>query len=212
MTQTNVRELFGLSEKEDIFCDFSCKEGSVRTGRLYLTTNYICYYSSVMGFSAKIIVAWLDVMQVVKDGSSGIMIRTAKKEPEGKEKKYVFSAFQQRDTSFKYIYRLWCNSSPYAEGAKDDPDAASEEEEVKERKMAVADESDLPRKEETRKPDTQPEFQGNTKSSDAQPKKDEDTSSVGSADTDIVGKTIGDESFTSNQHKHRLNEEEQTQE
>jgi hypothetical protein len=132
MTQTNVRELFGLSDKEDIFCDFSCKEGSVRTGRLYLTTNFICYYSSVMGFNTKIVLQWLEITQVVKNGSNGIMISIAKKEPEGKEKKFVFSAFQQRDTSFKYIYRLWANSSPFAENAKDDPDAeVNGEEEVK---------------------------------------------------------------------------------
>jgi GRAM domain len=92
----------------------------VRTGRLYLTTNYICYYSSVMGFNTKIVVPWLDIMNVDKDGTSGILIRVVKKEPDGKEKKYVFSAFQQRDTSFKYIHRLWCNSSPFAVGAKDD--------------------------------------------------------------------------------------------
>ena len=169
MIQTNVRELFGLSEKEDIFCDFSCKEGIVRTGRLYLTTNFICYNSSVMGINKKIILPWIEVMEVVKDGSSGILIRTAKKEPEVKEKKFVFSAFQQRDTSFKYIYRLWCNSSPYAENAKEDPDADDNGEEIKERKMAVTDESELTKKEESsgKKPESQPEFQENTKSSDA---------------------------------------------
>lgn len=27
----------------------------------------------------------------------------------------MFSGFQQRDTSYKYIFRLWSNSSPYAD-------------------------------------------------------------------------------------------------
>jgi hypothetical protein len=93
MTQTNVRELFGLSDKEDIYCDFSCKEGSLKSGRLYLTTNHTCFFSSVMGFNTKIVVPWTTIVRVVKDGSSGIKFTTAKKEPEGKEKTYVFSGF-----------------------------------------------------------------------------------------------------------------------
>jgi hypothetical protein len=68
MTQTNVRELFGLSEKEDIFCDFSCKEGSLKSGRLYLTTSYTCFFSSVMGFNTKIVIPWFEIVKVVKQG------------------------------------------------------------------------------------------------------------------------------------------------
>lgn len=74
MTQTNVRELFGLSDKEDIFCDFSCKEGSLKSGRLYLTTNYICFFSSVMGFNTKIVLPWTEICKLVKKGSSGIQV------------------------------------------------------------------------------------------------------------------------------------------
>jgi hypothetical protein len=45
------------------------------------------------------------------------------------------------------------------------------------------------------------------KNSDAQQQKEDDMSSVGSADTDIVGKTIEDESMTASESRlRRLNE------
>jgi hypothetical protein len=45
------------------------------------------------------------------------------------------------------------------------------------------------------------------KNSDAQQQKEDDMSSVGSADTDIVGKTIEDESMTTSESRlRRLNE------
>lgn len=130
MTQTNVRELFGLSDKEDIFCDFSCKEGLAKTGRLYLTTNYTCFFSSVMGFTSKIVIPWFEIIKVVKHSSSGIKLIAEKKEPNGTtggEKSVIYTAFQSRDTSFKYIYRLWCNSSPYADSNKNSDEELVEE-------------------------------------------------------------------------------------
>jgi hypothetical protein len=82
MTQTNVRELFGLSEKEEIFCDFSCKEGSLKSGRLYLTTNYTCFFSSVMGFEKKIVIPWFEIVKLSKQGQTSIKISTEPKEPD----------------------------------------------------------------------------------------------------------------------------------
>ena len=82
MTQTNVRELFGLNDKEDIFCDFSCKEGSLKSGRLYLTTNFTCFFSSVMGFNTKIVIPWFEIVKLVKQGQTSIKITTEAKEPD----------------------------------------------------------------------------------------------------------------------------------
>jgi hypothetical protein len=74
-----------------------------------------------MGFTSKIVIPWFEIIKVVKHGSSGIKLIAEKKEPNGAtggEKSVVYTAFQSRDTSFKYIYRLWCNSSPYADSNK----------------------------------------------------------------------------------------------
>ena len=69
-----MRELFNLPPKEDIFDDFQCKEGLAKTGRLYLTTNYTCFFSSVMGFNTKIVIPWAEIKKLSKVGSSGIRI------------------------------------------------------------------------------------------------------------------------------------------
>jgi len=54
MAQTNVRELFDLKPTEQIFDDFSCKEGALSSGRMYITENYLCFFRSMIGFSKKI--------------------------------------------------------------------------------------------------------------------------------------------------------------
>ena len=65
-----------------------------KTGRLYLTTNYTCFFSSVMGFEKKIVIPWFETIKILKHGSNGIkFIRESKKEPNGSEKGVVFTAF-----------------------------------------------------------------------------------------------------------------------
>lgn len=50
MAQTNVRDLFDLKSTEQIYDDFSCKEGALNSGRMYLTENYLCFFRNLIGF------------------------------------------------------------------------------------------------------------------------------------------------------------------
>lgn len=70
-----MRELFSLPKKEVIFDDFGCafKSGILHTGRMYLTENYICFYSSIMGITKKLIIPLGEVTQVSKAKSIGII-------------------------------------------------------------------------------------------------------------------------------------------
>ena len=108
MAKTNVREIFNLPDGEEIFDDFSCKEGSLTKGRLYLTTNYMCYYSNFLGKSKKIVIKWKQITNFAKDGNNAIRV-TRSDMPE-----VIFKDFAERDTSFKFIRRLWSNVSPHA--------------------------------------------------------------------------------------------------
>ena len=56
-TATNIRALFGLPESEEIYDDFSCKEGFAGAGRLYLLSNYLCFFSKMIR-TKKIVKAW----------------------------------------------------------------------------------------------------------------------------------------------------------
>jgi len=124
-----VRGLFGLPDKEDIYDDFSCKEGLSVSGRMYLTTNYMCFFSSLLGITKKMVNEWADITKLEKQGSTSIKVFkfVTTKKGEKKEETNTFSGFSDRDTSYKYIVRLWSNSSPYAKDTdSEDDDKESE--------------------------------------------------------------------------------------
>ena len=74
MAQTNVRELFGLPPTEDIFDDFSCKVDGLVTGRMYLTTNNMCFFSSILGITRKVIFPWATIKEIEKYQTHSIRV------------------------------------------------------------------------------------------------------------------------------------------
>ncbi|TNV74139.1 hypothetical protein FGO68_gene9547 [Halteria grandinella] len=80
---------------------------------MYLTENYICFYSSVLGISKKLIIPLNDVVKITKAKRLGIMkslmiYHSTQKTP------YKFQSFHDVDQTFKIVQRLWSNVSPYA--------------------------------------------------------------------------------------------------
>jgi hypothetical protein len=115
MATTSVKELFNLPANEDIFDDFSCKEGGLISGRLYLTTNNMCFFSSIMGITKKLIFPWSVISCIEKHSSNSIKVKRIREMNNKKtEDVTTFSGFSDRDTSYKYIYRLWLAKSPHA--------------------------------------------------------------------------------------------------
>lgn len=74
-SQTQVRDLFSLPKKEVIFDDFGCayNRGILHHGRMYLSENYICFYSSIMGITKKCIIPLNDVTKITKARSLGLL-------------------------------------------------------------------------------------------------------------------------------------------
>ena len=101
MAQTNVRELFDLKPTEQIFDDFSCKEGALSSGRMYITENYLCFFRSMIGFSKKIKIQWTDITKIEVKSSSIRITATTEKE------QISFQGFSDFPTSSKYIQKLW---------------------------------------------------------------------------------------------------------
>jgi hypothetical protein len=80
---------------------------------MYLTENYICFYSSVLGISKKLIIPLNDVTKITKVKRLGIIkalmvYHATNKTP------YKFQSFHDVDQTFKIVQRLWSNVSPYA--------------------------------------------------------------------------------------------------
>jgi hypothetical protein len=101
MAQTNVRELFDLKATEQIFDDFSCKEGALASGRMYLTENYLCFFRSMLGLSKKVKIMWTDITKIDTKGTQIRIAAITEKET------ITFSGFNDFTTSSKYIQKLW---------------------------------------------------------------------------------------------------------
>ena len=120
-SQTQVRELFSLPKKEVIFDDFGCaySKGILHQGRMYITENYICFFSSIMGISQKLIIPLNDVTKITKAKRLG-MIKSLKIYQANKKNSHSFQSFSDTDKTYSIIYKLWTNVSTYAQGLQDE--------------------------------------------------------------------------------------------
>lgn len=122
MAKDNLKQLFSLPADEEIFDDFQCKEGYTGSGRLYLTSGHMCYFSSLLGITKKIVIGWQNIKALSKDQKNGIRVHKDTGDS------VLFTGFQQRDTSYKFIKRLWANNSDYADDQDSDDDDEDEAE------------------------------------------------------------------------------------
>ena len=120
MQKDNLRLLFALPADEEIFDDFQCKEGFTGSGRLYLTSGHMCYFSSLLGITKKLVISWPNIKNLEKEQKQGIRVHKDNGES------ILFTGFSDRDTSYKFIKRLWANNSDYAD---DQADSDEEEDE-----------------------------------------------------------------------------------
>ena len=119
-----MKALFQLPADEEIFDDFMCKEGFSGKGRLYLTSGHLCFFSSLLGITKKLVVSWEQITKIEKDKKEGIKIhRTNNESP------VSFTNFQSRDTTMKFVKKLWARNSSHAAGL-DDSDEDEEDDEA----------------------------------------------------------------------------------
>ena len=75
-------------------------------GRIYLTQNFICFYSALLGRTTKYSLAYSDIESIIKVNSKfSKSIKIVCKS----SKTYKFSSFNDRDFTFKFVQRLWSN-------------------------------------------------------------------------------------------------------
>lgn len=101
-SQDSVRKLFNLPSDEKIFDDFGCSiiDGLSYHGRIYLTENYICFDSNILGFKSKCVINFQEIKEI-KRGSTNtidIILLNPTKKP-----KYTFSSFTNPNMAYKRI-------------------------------------------------------------------------------------------------------------
>ncbi|XP_044278171.1 protein Aster-A isoform X5 [Varanus komodoensis] len=107
----DFRRIFkGLPEAERLLVDYSCalQRDILLQGRLYLSENWICFYSNIFRWETTISIQLKDVKCLKKE-------KTAKLIPNAiqictETEKHFFTSFGARDRCFLLIFRLWQNA------------------------------------------------------------------------------------------------------
>ncbi|XP_061243937.1 protein Aster-A isoform X1 [Bos javanicus] len=107
----DFRKLFSkLPEAERLIVDYSCalQREILLQGRLYLSENWICFYSNIFRWETTISIQLKEVTCLKKE-------KTAKLIPNAiqictENEKHFFTSFGARDRCFLLIFRLWQNA------------------------------------------------------------------------------------------------------
>ena len=106
-SQDSVRTLFNLPKEEKIYDDFGCSVVDTinHKGRLYLTENFICFNSSLIGFSTKLIIPFNDIIELKKSSKNTIQVNVKNQ----KKDKYQFTSFKETIIAYKRI-KMMCRA------------------------------------------------------------------------------------------------------
>lgn len=96
-----------IPSNENLIDDFSCalSKDILVHGRLYLSENYLCFKSNILGWVTNLMIPLQEVVQIEKRSTAvlfpnGIIIRTL-------YQKYTFATFIYRDSTFKMVTSVW---------------------------------------------------------------------------------------------------------
>lgn len=101
-SQDSVRNLFNLPNDEKIFDDFGCSiiEGIPYHGRIYLTENFICFDSNILGFKSKCVISFQEIKEIKRASTNTIEIILLNSQ---KKPKYTFGSFTNPNIAYKRI-------------------------------------------------------------------------------------------------------------
>ena len=106
-----VRKNFpGLPHNEMLIGDYSCalQKDILVHGRIYITTNYLCFYANIFRWETVEVIPWKQVTAMTKE-KTALVIPNAVQICTGSDK-YFFTSFAARDKSHVVMFRLWQNS------------------------------------------------------------------------------------------------------
>lgn len=107
----DFRKLFKqLPDTERLIVDYSCalQRDILLQGRLYLSENWICFYSNIFRWETLLVVQLKDICTMTKE-------KTARLIPNAiqlctNNEKHFFTSFGARDRTYMMMFRLWQNA------------------------------------------------------------------------------------------------------
>ncbi|XP_017259788.1 protein Aster-B isoform X2 [Kryptolebias marmoratus] len=107
----DFRKIFKkLPDTERLIVDYSCalQKDILLQGRLYLSENWLCFYSNIFRWETTITILLKDVTSITKEKTAKLIPNAIQISTEND--KHFFTSFGARDRSFMLIFRLWQNA------------------------------------------------------------------------------------------------------
>ncbi|XP_056618039.1 protein Aster-A isoform X3 [Triplophysa dalaica] len=107
----DFRKLFKkLPDTERLIVDYSCalQKDILLQGRLYLSENWLCFYSNIFRWETTITILLKDVTSLTKEKTAKLIPNAIQISTE--HEKHFFTSFGARDRSYMMIFRLWQNA------------------------------------------------------------------------------------------------------
>ncbi|XP_072316216.1 protein Aster-A isoform X2 [Eucyclogobius newberryi] len=107
----DFRKIFKkLPDTERLIVDYSCalQKDILLQGRLYLSENWLCFYSNIFRWETTITILLKDVISLTKEKTAKLIPNAIQISTDNE--KHFFTSFGARDRSFMMIFRLWQNA------------------------------------------------------------------------------------------------------
>ncbi|XP_056141636.1 protein Aster-A [Lampris incognitus] len=107
----DFRKLFKkLPDTERLIVDYSCalQKDILLQGRLYLSENWLCFYSNIFRWETTITILLKDVTSLTKEKTAKLIPNAIQISTD--HDKHFFTSFGARDRSYMMIFRLWQNA------------------------------------------------------------------------------------------------------
>ncbi|KAM8902352.1 protein Aster-B isoform 8-T9 [Spinachia spinachia] len=107
----DFRKLFKqLPDTERLIVDYSCalQRDILLQGRLYLSENWICFYSNIFRWETLLTVRLKDICSMTKEKTARLIPNAIQVCTDSE--KHFFSSFGARDRTYMMMFRLWQNA------------------------------------------------------------------------------------------------------
>ncbi|XP_073749623.1 protein Aster-C isoform X2 [Callorhinus ursinus] len=103
------RQFSHLPDTEKLIADYACalQRDILLQGRLYLSENWLCFYSNIFRWETTICIALKNITFMTKEKTARLIPNAIQIVTEGE--KFFFTSFGARDRSYLSIFRLWQN-------------------------------------------------------------------------------------------------------
>eukprot|EP00054_Salpingoeca_dolichothecata_P027024 m.195876 g.195876 ORF g.195876 m.195876 type:complete len:802 (-) comp25837_c0_seq1:107-2512(-) len=100
-----------LPEEEILLDDFVCalQRDILVQGRLYVSQNYLCFHSNILGWETMLYLSLEDIIAIRKE-KTALVIPNAIQLTTRDGTKRTFTSFLTRDRAFRCLYKVWTNA------------------------------------------------------------------------------------------------------